>query len=117
MTIEKLDTSTPDLTRQNIERLLELFPECRTEGSREDAASVDFDLLRQALSDYLVEGPAERYRLDWPGKRQALLTANTPIEKTLRPMRPGLSRQRPGRMRTMPARPAFPRRFCFAIRR
>ena len=87
MTIEKLDASTPDLTRQNIERLLELFPECRTEGSREDAPSVDFDLLRQALSDYLVEGPAERYRLDWPGKRQALLTANTPIDKTLRPMR------------------------------
>ena len=87
MTIAKLDASTPDLTRQNIERLLELFPECRTEGSREDAPSVDFDLLRQALSDYLVEGPAERYRLDWPGKRQALLTANTPIDKTLRPMR------------------------------
>jgi adenine-specific DNA-methyltransferase len=87
MTIEKLDASTPDLTRQNIERLLELFPECRTEGSRDDAPMVDFDLLRQALSDYLVEGPAERYRLDWPGKRQALLTANTPIEKTLRPMR------------------------------
>lgn len=87
MTIEKLDASTPDLTRQNIERLLELFPECQTEGSREDAPSVDFDLLRQTLSDYLVEGPAERYRLDWPGKRQALLTANTPIDKTLRPMR------------------------------
>lgn len=87
MTIEKLDASTPDLTQQNIERLLELFPDCRTEGSREDAPMVDFDLLRQALSDYLVEGPAERYRLDWPGKRQALLTANTPIDKTLRPMR------------------------------
>src|SRR5690606_14425135 len=34
-----------------------------------------------------VEGPQERYRLDWPGKRQALLTANAPIDKTLRPMR------------------------------
>jgi len=87
MTIEKLDASTPDLTQQNIERLLELFPECRTEGAREDAGMVDFDLLRQALSDHLVEGPAERYRLDWPGKQQALLTANTPIDKTLRPMR------------------------------
>lgn len=87
MTIEKLDASTPDLTQQNIERLLELFPECRTEGSRDDTPMVDFDLLRQALSDHLVEGPAERYRLDWPGKRQALLTANTPIDKTLRPMR------------------------------
>jgi len=87
MTMEKLGDSSPDLTRQNIDRLLELFPECRTEGSREDAPMVDFDLLRQALSDHLVEGPAERYRLDWPGKRQALLTANAPIDKTLRPMR------------------------------
>jgi adenine-specific DNA-methyltransferase len=87
MTIEKLDATTPDLTRQNIERLLELFPECRKEGTRDDVAMVDFDLLRQALSDYLVEGPQERYRLDWPGKRQALLTANSPIDKTLRPMR------------------------------
>lgn len=87
MTIEKLSETTPDLTRQNIDRLLELFPECRTEGSRDDAPMVDFDLLRQALSDHAVEGPAERYRLDWPGKRQALLTANTPIDKTLRPSR------------------------------
>ena len=86
MTIEKLDPATPDLTRENIERLLELFPECRTEGPRGDAPAVDFDLLRQSLADYLVEGPAERYRLDWPGKRQALLTANSPIDKTLRPM-------------------------------
>ena len=48
---------------------------------------IDFDLLRQALSNHLVEGPQERYRLDWPGKREALLAANTPIDKTLRPMR------------------------------
>lgn len=87
MTIEKLDATTPDLTRQNIERLLELFPECKTEGARDDAPMVDFDLLRQTLSEHLVEGPQERYRLDWPGKRQALLTANAPIDKTLRPMR------------------------------
>jgi adenine-specific DNA-methyltransferase len=48
---------------------------------------VDFDLLRQDLSNVLVEGGQERYRLDWPGKRQALLTANAPIAKTLRPCR------------------------------
>lgn len=87
MTIEKLDSNTPDLTRQNIERLLELFPECRTDGAQPDEPTVDFELLKQALSSSLVEGSAERYRLDWPGKRQALLTANTPIDKTLRPMR------------------------------
>lgn len=92
MTIEKLNIITPDLTKQNIARIAELFPECVTEGPKETASDrgepvVDFDLLRQALSDYLVEGPQERYRLDWPGKRQALLTANTPIDKTLRPVR------------------------------
>jgi adenine-specific DNA-methyltransferase len=48
---------------------------------------VDFDQLRQLLSDQIVEGPQERYRLDWPGKREALLTANAPIAKTLRPAR------------------------------
>ena len=43
--------------------------------------------MRQELSDHIVEGPAERYRLDWPGKREAILTANAPIAKTLRPCR------------------------------
>ncbi|HDO8325916.1 TPA: site-specific DNA-methyltransferase, partial [Legionella pneumophila] len=46
---------------------------------------IDFDLLRQELSREIVEGPQERYQLNWPGKRQALLTANAPIAKTLRP--------------------------------
>ena len=46
---------------------------------------MDFDQLRQELSDHLVEGPQERYRLDWPGKREALAIANAPIAKTLRP--------------------------------
>lgn len=92
MTIEKLPDASPDLTRQNIGRLAELFPECVTEGPEGTASDrgepvIDWDLLKQALSDHLVEGPQERYRLDWPGKRQALLTANAPIDKTLRPMR------------------------------
>jgi adenine-specific DNA-methyltransferase len=92
MTIEKLDATTPDLARQNIARLAELFPECVTEGPEGSASDrgepvIDFDLLRQVLTDHLVEGPQERYRLDWPGKRQALLAANAPIDKTLRPVR------------------------------
>lgn len=92
MTIEKLPDTTPDLTMHNIARLAELFPECVTEGPWGTASDrgepvIDWDLLKQALSDHLVDGPQERYRLDWPGKRQALLTANAPIDKTLRPMR------------------------------
>lgn len=67
-----------------------MFPYCVTEVYGEDGEiklAVDFDLLKQELSDSIVEGPQERYHLNWPGKREALLTANAPITKTLRPCR------------------------------
>jgi adenine-specific DNA-methyltransferase len=87
---EKLKMHTPDLTAQNIQKLAELFPDCVTE-IRDEAGKVsqgiDFDQLRQELSGVLVEGPRERYHLDWPGKREAILAANAPIAKTLRPSR------------------------------
>jgi adenine-specific DNA-methyltransferase len=81
---------SPNLTDANLVRLRELFPGCVTEAQGEDGSvklAVDFDQLRQELSASLVEGPQERYHLNWPGKREALLTANAPIAKTLRPMR------------------------------
>lgn len=49
--------------------------------------AVDFDLFRQELSHVIMEGPQERYHLNWPGKHEALLTTNAPIAKTLRPFR------------------------------
>lgn len=86
--MDKLKMRTTDGVNANIERIAELFSTCVTEG-RDDAGAVtraiDFDLLRQDLSGRIVEGPQERYRLDWPGKREALLAANAPIAKTLRP--------------------------------
>ena len=88
--MEKLKLHTPDLTNANVEKLAGLFPQCVTEAANEGGKlvrSIDFDLLRQELTDRIVEGPAERYRLDWPGKREALLAANAPIAKTLRPHR------------------------------
>ena len=88
--MDKLKMHSPDLTQDHIARLRELFPGCVTEAKGEDGAvrlAVDFDLLRQELSGTLVEGPHERYQLNWPGKREALLTANAPIAKTLRPCR------------------------------
>ena len=85
MTVEKLDLSSPDLVQGNVEKIQALFPNVVTEGP--DGLSIDFDALRQELSDTIVEGPQERYRLDWPGKRAAMLAANTPISKTLRPVR------------------------------
>lgn len=88
--MDKLKMHSPNLTQENIARLRELFPSCVTEAKGEDGSvklAVDFDHLRQELSDSIVEGPQERYHLNWPGKREALLVANSPIAKTLRPSR------------------------------
>ena len=88
--MNKLKMHSPNLTEDNIARLREMFPGCVTEAEGEDGSvklAVDFDQLRQELSDSIVEGPQERYHLNWPGKREALLTANAPIAKTLRPVR------------------------------
>jgi len=88
--MEKLKMHTPDLTQDHIARIREMFPNCVTEAKDAQGAiklAVDFDLLKQELSGQIVEGPQERYHLNWPGKREALLTANAPIAKTLRPAR------------------------------
>lgn len=88
--MEKLKLHSPDLTQANIDKLAQLFPNCVAEARDADGVvkrSIDFDQLRQELSTSIVEGPQERYQLNWPGKREALLTANAPIAKTLRPCR------------------------------
>ncbi len=81
---------SPDITQENVVKLLKLFPNCKTEKHNEKdelETGIDFDLLKQELSKNIVEGPKERYQLNWPGKREALLTANTSVAKTLRPCR------------------------------
>ena len=81
---------TPDLASANVEKIAGLFPHCVTEAHGADGElqrKIDWDLLRQELSSDLIQGAEERYRLDWPGKRQALYTGNMPINKTLRPCR------------------------------
>ena len=88
--MNKLKMHSPDLTQANIDKLAELFPNCVVESRNTKGMvtrSIDFDQLRQELSGSIVEGPQERYQLNWPGKREALLTANAPIAKTLRPCR------------------------------
>jgi adenine-specific DNA-methyltransferase len=91
--MQKLKLHSPDLTQANIDKLAaiaDLFPNCITESLDAKGQlnrSVDFDQLRQELSGSVVDGPQERYQLNWPGKREALLTANAPIAKTLRPCR------------------------------
>lgn len=88
--MDKLKMHSPNLTQDNIARIREMFPSCVTEAKGEDGnvkLAVDFEQLRQELAESIVEGPQERYHLNWPGKREALLTANAPIAKTLRPVR------------------------------
>jgi len=88
--MEKLKCHTPDFTAENIQKLATLFPNSVVEAkdaNGKTTKSIDFDQLRQELTTSVVEGPRERYHLDWPGKREALLTANAPIAKTLRPCR------------------------------
>ncbi|MFY0606424.1 MAG: site-specific DNA-methyltransferase [Cyclobacteriaceae bacterium] len=83
--MENLNMKSPDLVSENFEKLAELFPNCVTEGA--EGKAIDFDLLKQELSHAVVEGNKERYRLEWPGKREAIVTANLPTTKTLRPVR------------------------------
>ncbi|MCF8306738.1 MAG: site-specific DNA-methyltransferase [Ignavibacteriales bacterium] len=86
--MNKLKMQTPNLVDKNVEQIGKIFPEVITEIKDTEGNTkkgIDFDLLKQKLSNVLVEDENERYRLDWPGKKASLLKANTPINKTLRP--------------------------------
>ena len=86
--MDRLKLHSTNLTEENIAKIRQIFPGCVTEAADENGMVrlvVDFDQLRQELSDHIVEGPQERYHLNWPCKREALALANAPIAKTLRP--------------------------------
>ena len=85
--MEKMRMETPDLTAANVEKIGALFPNCITETADENGnlkKAVNFDLLRQMLSGDVVEGD-EAYEFTWVGKKAAIVEANKPIRKTLRP--------------------------------
>ena len=77
-----------DGVQRNIELIGELFPNAITEVKRNGKVEhvIDFDVLRQELSDSIVEGREERYQFTWPDKKKAMLAANAPITATLRPV-------------------------------
>ena len=88
--MDKLKMHSPDGVAGNVEKLMATFPHCVVEAWDEDGKlcrKVDWDLLQQELANTLVEGNQERYTLSWPGKREAMLLANSPVAKTLRPCR------------------------------
>src|SRR5690606_40653595 len=82
---DRLDMASPDLVSENIQKIAEIFPNCVTETA--EGKAIDFDLLKQELNYAVVEGNKERYRLEWPGKKEAIVTAHIPTTKTLRPVR------------------------------
>ena len=85
--MDKMRMESVDMTAQNIDKIGALFPNCITEAMGEDGKmkkAVNFDLLRQMLSGDVAEGD-EAYEFTWVGKKAAIVEANKPIRKTLRP--------------------------------
>ena len=85
--MEKMRMESVDMTAQNIEKIGALFPNCITETLDENGKpkkAINFDLLKQMLSGDVIEG-SEAYEFTWVGKKAAIVEANKPIRKTLRP--------------------------------
>ena len=85
--MDKLRMESPDMTAQNIDRIAALFPNCVTEAADGHGGikrAINFELLKQMLSPDVVDGD-ERYEFTWVGKKAAIVEANKPIRKTLRP--------------------------------
>lgn len=87
--MDKLKMHTLDKVDDNIEKIAALFPNALTEVIKDGIVThtIDFDVLRQELSNVVVDGIQERYQFTWPDKRKSILLANAPIAKTLRPCR------------------------------
>ena len=92
--MDKLRMESPDMTALNIDRIAALFPNCITEMLDEEHSTpekkvykraVNFELLKQMLSPDVVDGD-EAYEFTWVGKKAAIVEANKPIRKTLRPV-------------------------------
>lgn len=85
--MDKLKMESVDLTAQNIDKIGALFPNCITETADENGKlkkAINFEMLKQMLSDEVAEGD-EVYEFTWVGKKEAIVEANKPIRKTLRP--------------------------------
>ena len=91
--MEKMKMESENLTDKNIDKIAELFPNCITETLDEERSTsekkvykkvVNFNMLKQMLSPDVIEGD-EAYEFTWVGKKAAIVEANRPIRKTLRP--------------------------------
>lgn len=85
--MNKLDMKTVSVAQGNIEKIRQLFPDAVTEVDKDGKTelAIDFDVLKQELSESLIDEGKERYQMTWPGKKQSVLLANSSITDTLRP--------------------------------
>ena len=89
--MDKLRMQSSNGVEDNIAKIAQLFPDCVTETVDERSGQpkhlIDFEKLKQNLSDSVMSERAERYQFTWPDKSKAILLANSPINATLRPCR------------------------------
>lgn len=88
--MEKMRMETKNITASNIEKIAELFPNCVTEGRKsagggQISKKINFEMLKQMLSDEIIDDGDEAYEFTWVGKKASIVEANKPIRKTLRP--------------------------------
>ena len=83
--MDKLDMESKNIIDDNIEYIREKFPHVVVESS--NGKKIDFDLLKQELSNVIVDDKKEKYQLTWPGKKEAILVSNAPSKNTLRPLK------------------------------
>ena len=83
--MNNLDMESVDIVDENIEKIGDLFPNVIVESDK--GKSIDFNLLKQELSKFIVDDSKEKYQLTWPGKKESIINANTPSTNTLRPLR------------------------------
>lgn len=85
--MDKLEMKSENIVQGNLEKIRQLFPDAVTEVDKDGKTelAIDFDVLKQELSESLIDDGKERYQMTWPGKRQAIVLANTSTTDTLRP--------------------------------
>lgn len=83
--MNKLDMKSKNIVDENVTKIGEFFPNVVVETDK--GLEIDFNLLKQELSKFAVDDSKEKYQLTWPGKRESIITANTPTKNTLRPIK------------------------------
>ena len=85
--MDKFQMKSESVAQGNIEKIRQLFPDAVTEVNKDGKTelAIDFDVLKQELSESLIDEGKERYQMTWPGKKQAVVLANTSTTDTLRP--------------------------------